>query len=103
RPMSARTGYLLQAAPPAHRAGLVLTLVIAAVALVLSLGAADARAVVTTPVPVDVAPVPPRFRRCPGRGYGGAWQTGSAWWEDQCSYVPRRRAGRVRRGLDSSL
>src|SRR5262249_30839926 len=114
RPMSTRTRYLHQAPPQAHRTGVMLTSVIAAVALVLSLGGAGARAVVTTPIPADVGPVPPPIPVLPAGGgavppagviadpvepgavcggwsrqdlYGGAWPTGSGWWEYQCNYV----------------
>ena len=112
--MSPRTRSLHQALPPAHRTRVILTSVIAAVALVLSLGTAGARAVVTTPIPADVGPVPPPIPVLPAAGgavppagviadpvepgavcggwtrqdlYGGAWPTGSGWWEYQCNYV----------------
>ena len=95
-----------------YRSATLVGLVVAA-SLVLALGAADARAVITTPIPADVAPAPPPFREFPAAGvfppptaaisdpvepaascgiwylqsnYGGVWnwQTNSTWWEYDC-------------------
>lgn len=88
-------------------------LVAVAVSLLLALDAAEARAVITTPIPADVGSVPPPLPALPSAGevappaaaiadpvepaavcggwsrqdlYGGAWPAGSTWWEYRCTY-----------------
>ena len=89
-------------------------LVVAGASLVFALGAPEARAVITTPIPADVGPVPPPLPALPAAGdlappasaiadpvepaavcggwsrqdlYGGAWPAGSSWWEYRCAYA----------------
>ena len=91
-----------------------ITLFVAAALLALTLGASEARAVVTTPIPTDAGPTPPPVATLPPAGdaqppaeaisdlvepaaacggwylaskYGGEWQTSSTWWEYSCTYL----------------
>jgi PKD repeat protein len=86
---------------------------VTAASLVAALVPGEARAVVTTPNPADVAPAPPPIPALPLAGatpppselisdpiepaaacgawslqssYGGQWPTGSTWWEYACRY-----------------
>ena len=96
-----------------RRIAALVVLVVAAASLLLALGAPEARAVITTPIPADVGPVPPPLPALPAAGdtpppaaviadpvepsascsgwsrqdlYGGAWPAGLSWWEYQCSF-----------------
>ena len=89
-------------------------LVVAGASLVFALGAPEARAEITTPIPADVGPVPPAIPTLPAATdtsppaaaiadpvepaavcggwsrqdlYGGAWPAGSTWWEYRCTYA----------------
>jgi PKD repeat protein len=99
----------------ARRRGLaaVAVLVAGAASFVLALGAPQAQAVITAPIPADVGPVPPPIPTLPAAGgvappadvitdpvepaascggwaqqdlYAGAWPAGSSWWEYRCTY-----------------
>jgi PKD repeat protein len=89
-------------------------LALAIASLTLALGAAEAQAVITEPIPADIASAPPQpIPSLPPAGetappaeaisdpitpgaacsswyrqtsYGGRWPTGSAWWEFQCRF-----------------
>lgn len=86
---------------------------VTAALLVVAILPTGVRAVVTTPIPADVAPAPPPIFTLPAAGeapppaelisdpvtpdaacgawslqssYGGSWPTGSTWWEFACTY-----------------
>jgi PKD domain/IPT/TIG domain/Divergent InlB B-repeat domain len=85
--------------------------------LLMALGAAEAQAVITEPIPADIAPAPPPIPALPPAGetappaeaisdpitplagcstwyrqssYGGQWPATSTWWEYRCTYSDSR-------------